>query len=778
MRFVLPLTLLTTVLATGYGDAAPKKASMEKPKPAIGKKPDIMRLSTMGLQQGHEISVEVTGTNLLELTGVKFSSSDLSGTILRQQNTNATLKIRSSANVAPGPYDLWLVNAAGESGKVKLYVDNLAVTSEETTTVVQAIQLPAVIWGALNPATDNDTYEFEARKGETVVFDVSAKSINSKANTTITLLSEKDRVLESSSSFDGSDPLLVHTFAEKGRFRIRVAEETLAGSPEHFYRLTVGQLPLVVGIYPLSVSKAATSVVELVGYNLPKNKTVQFNANAVAEMEVPIDSNRFRIRRPLKVLVTESKELVESEPNDNPSSANQMPVPAVASGRIKSARDSDYYRFTARKGQHLIVETDAARRGSPVDTKIQILRPDGSPVQQTILQAVRDSQINFRPIDSNTPDVRVENWEEMELNQLMYLQGEVCKIFRMPEGPDSGFRFYSDNGKRLSYLNTSPTAHALDEPCYIVEPHAPGSQLIANGLPVFTLNYENDDAGERKAGSDSRVYFDPPRDGVYVVRVTESRGFGGERFIYRLLVREAKPDFNVTLNNGNLVVSPGTGQEFGITVDRIDDFEGDIRVDISGIPAGFTVSTPLVIQAGHNEAKGTLFAQAEAKQPSKEAVAGINVTCTGVIAGQKITKTIKGFSEIKLGETPTLQVALEPYDVKATNWIDRTDSAGAPLEISIEPGQTLPVWLKMKRSGHDGLVAFSVENLPHGVIIDNVGLNGVLIPKGEDYRQIFLKAAKWVPETDRLVYCRGRQAGNPTSVPVLLHVRRSYAGVK
>jgi hypothetical protein len=35
-----------------------------------------------------------------------------------------------------------------------------------------------------------------------------------------------------------------------------------------------------------------------------------------------------------------------------------------------------------------------------------------------------------------------------------------------------------------------------------------------------------------------------------------------------------------------------------------------------------------------------------------------------------------------------------------------------------------------------------VENLPHGVIVDNIGLNGVPIPKGENDHQVFLTAAK------------------------------------
>jgi hypothetical protein len=78
----------------------------------------------------------------------------------------------------------------------------------------------------------------------------------------------------------------------------------------------------------------------------------------------------------------------------------------------------------------------------------------------------------------------------------------------------------------------------------------------------------------------------------------------------------------------------------------------------------------------------------------------------------------------------------------------------------------------VKREGHADLVTFTVDNLPHGVIVDNIGLNGVLIPKDQDERQIFLSAAKWVTETDRLVYAQANQAGKPTSLPVLLHVRK------
>ena len=60
-------------------------------------------------------------------------------------------------------------------------------------------------------------------------------------------------------------------------------------------------------------------------------------------------------------------------------------------------------------------------------------------------------------------------------------------------------------------------SHALGEPCYIVRPLPPGSDPIANGLPVFTLYYENDDDSERRLGKDSVLHFTAPTEGEYTL---------------------------------------------------------------------------------------------------------------------------------------------------------------------------------------------------------------------------------------------------------------------
>jgi hypothetical protein len=344
----------------------------------------------------------------------------------------------------------------------------------------------------------------------------------------------------------------------------------------------------------------------------------------------------------------------------------------------------------------------------------------------------------------------------MELTQYLYLGGEVVRLFRAPQGPDSGFLFYTLNGKRRNYFDTTASAHADAEPCYIVEPHPPGARLVPNGLPVFEVNYENDDGADRKLGTDSKLTFRAPADGAYFVRVTDTRNFTGDRNLYALTVRRAAPDFNISIDGMNPTVAKGSGQRFAINVDRIDGFDGEIRVEISDLPSGFVASNPIIIQAGHSTAFGTLNATESASAPSEDH--RTKMIASAEINGQRIEKTGATLGKISLAETALLYVTLE-----TTN--------NATPQLTIAPGGIVPAHLKIRRNGHTDLVTFQVENLPHGIIVDNIGLNGVLIPKDQNEREIFFRAERWVPETDRLAFAIANEAGRQTSLPLLIKVR-------
>lgn len=763
-------------VAVGRLDGSYEIYESSSGKPAPLPRPELVRVEPRGVQRGIETRIKLVGKNLNRLTNLLFTDRRIDAKIVSTNSDSLEEQwawVKPPEDLKRGAYEFFAASGQGESGKVKLYVDDIPqVTAGSVRT--NSLELPLGLWGLHGKTGDSETYRFYAAKGQTIVFDFAAKSLGSKSDGVLTLVDERGKTLASSSGFDGNtDPFLSYTFENEGTYALQVTEQSLGASMEHFYRLTVGTLPYVTSFYPLEIGTNSTEL-ELIGANLPETK-ITIAPEKVGELELPLDPEKFRTRRMLKVAVTDLPLQRETESNNNPAEATPLTVPVAVGGRFwksDGSADADLYKFKAKRGENWVIETKAAQRGSPADTKIEILDAEGKPVERVVLQAVRNSAITFRGIDSTSPDCRVENWEEMELNQYLYFQGEVVKLFRAPQGPDSGFLFYSSNGRRRCYFDTSASAHAVEEACYIVEAHALGARLTPNGLPVFHLNYENDDDGERKLGTDSKVYFTPPADGEYVVRVTDTRGYSGERFIYSLEIRPTRPDFRLSLAGGNPVVGAGSGQPFTVSAERLDGFEGEITVEISGLPAGFFASTPLTIQAGHSFAAGTIFCDSGAAEPSGSGATGSKVTGTATIDGRSVTRESNNFGTIKRGEEPKLFVSLEPDNAKTAATGQMIAAHDRPLEITLAPGESVPAWLRIRRNGHDDLVTFTVENLPHGVIVDSIGLNGVLIPKGQNEREIFLVAAKWVPNTDRLCYAVENQAGRQTSRPVLLHVRQ------
>ena len=470
-------------------------------------------------------------------------------------------------------------------------------------------------------------------------------------------------------------------------------------------------------------------------------------------------------------------ELSEAEPNNLPAQATPLPVPAHADGVLLSAdpqqADVDLYRFDAKQSEPWIIETRAARNKSPADTKIEILYADGRPVEQLLMRAVRDSYITFRPINSSQTNVRVKNWEEMGLNQYLYMNGEVCKLLVMPRGPDSGLVLFAVNGKRQCYFDTSAIAHARDEPVYIVQPYLSGTKIADNGLPLFPLYYANDDGGEQKLGSDSRLTFSPPADGSYLVRVSDVRGFGGKAYKYRLTIRRPIPDFDLTIGGKDATVGSGSGQRLTFKLNRTDSFNGPVQIDITGLPAGYHVPSPIVVEAGHLEARGVINASPELVVPEQKQKAGktadwskVVVTATATIGDRKVTKQLGNLGTIKLAARPKVLVRLsadrpQPADAKAT----------PAAELVIAPGTTITAMLSIERNGFDGELRFDIDNLPHGVIVDNIGLSGIMVREGETQRQIFLTAADWVKNTTRMIHAVAQGQGKQASWPIKLQVR-------
>ena len=330
-------------------------------------------------------------------------------------------------------------------------------------------------------------------------------------------------------------------------------------------------------------------------------------------------------------------------------------------------------------------------------------------------------------------------------------------------------------------------------------PYAVGTPLPNNGLPVFTVPFENDDDAQRKLGKDSRLTFVAPATGQYLVRVSDVRGFAGADFKYELTIRRPQPDFKVTLTGNNPTINAGSGKPFTVKAERTDNFVGPIRVDISGLPAGFQATSPLVIPAGLYEAQGVINALPNVPKPPEKDQQPTKVTATAVVFGQERTKEVNNLGTLKLAEKPKVLVHLElptPLSNPAAGTkpgpgssastpspaspeaglppaVEKRMSFPPPQEITIAPGGTVTSKLRIERNGFDDRVPFEIANLPHGIIVDDIGLSGILVREKETERLFVLRAEPWVPEQSRLFHATAQVEGNQVSLPMVIRVKRN-----
>ncbi len=279
-------------------------------------KPEITRIEPHGMQRGTTLKIKITGTNLDNVTNINFSTPELSGRLEPgAELTEAWIVVKAASDLSPGEYELSVANPGGESGKLKLETGTLPhVFESQSNSAAGVLSLPVTYWGALNPAGHADEIPFRAQAGQTIVFDLASRRIGSKLNATLTLLDSGGKVLLSQGEFDGGDPLLAWPCPSDGTYRIRVADETANGSPDFYFSLSIGQLPVVTAVFPPALATNAEAEVQLIGYNLAGIDKIRVQPAKEGELEIPLDAEKYRARRGFKVLVTHGPELIETEP--------------------------------------------------------------------------------------------------------------------------------------------------------------------------------------------------------------------------------------------------------------------------------------------------------------------------------------------------------------------------------------------------------------------------------------------------------------------------------
>jgi hypothetical protein len=240
--------------------------------------------------------------------------------------------------------------------------------------------------------------------------------------------------------------------------------------------------------------------------------------------------------------------------------------------------------------------------------------------------------------------------------------------------------------------------------------------------------------------------------------------------------RARRDFFTVRVEGMNPKVSPGSGREIRFVATRREGFEGPIRMDLDRLPAGFTASTPVEIEAGQIRAVAVLYAGVGAADPQDAADRAVRVSATAEIQGREVRRELGDLGNVQLDAAPKLTVEILPGPDRS---VVRQES-GRPLELLIRPGQTITARVRADRRDFKSRIELGGEdsgrNLPHGVYVDNIGLNGLLIVEDQTEREFFITAARKARPGTRLFHLRANGDGGQCSQPVLLRILEASPG--
>ncbi len=598
----------------------------------------------------------------------------------------------------------------------------------------QKVSLPANVHGHLDRSGDVDYFQFTVAKGQPLGVEVIVPN-GGKLESQLQLSDLRGNILA-----DSERGFLGHTFADAGAYAIGIRDRELRGGADFKYRLRLGEIPIVEAAFPLGGQRGTNVRVQLTGVFLDAAiVAVDIPKDAMIGGKVAIPAaSKLGTPRGMPTLVV--GEFPEQNIGMVGGSAKRgdFLVPGTANGVIRaSGAEFDRCSFVAKKGEKLVVEIEARRLGSRLDSVIEILDAAGNVVPRATLRCQAKTYTTFRDHDSTSGKIRLEHWAELNVNDLLYVNGELMKIKMLPPHPDDDCSFFAAGGNRLTYLDTTPTHHAASMPMYKVSVHPPGTKFPANGFPVFTVPYRNDDGGPGY-GRDSRLIFDPPADGIYRVAVRDARGQGGPGYGFRLTIRPPQPRFTVSFAPAQPTVAKGGATSLALAVDRLDGFDGPVELRFENVPKGFHLP-PTRLDGGDWATAVALFADATAQIDAK--APPLTLVGEAMIGGKLSSSSFQG-------NVPKVE---EPVDLMTT-----TESRGLAMSAGGEAKLLVRI---ERRNGFKGRVPLEVRGLPHGVRVLDVGLNGILINEDENERWVSFASETWVEARTYPIVVLSRREG-------------------
>jgi hypothetical protein len=358
--------------------------------PAIGQPPSISSLAPGAVRPGETIDIKVSGANLAGPTAFWTSfpaKAELAPGI--EKNGEAAdwvvYRVTVPSDVSVGIAAIRMATSKGVSSLRPMLVDDLPSVADMGTNrdraTAQGVSLPTAVDGACDSVL-SDFYRVSLKAGQKISVEAVAQRIGSALDPVLKLTDSTGKEVAFSDDEPGlcSDARFRFTAPADGDYWLEIRDVRHQGGGGHYFRLRIGDFPLVSTPYPLGIQAGTTTAISAAG---PAVEGVAPTILALAK-DPPQTPRSISFRFPggncsgfATLLVGDAIEAIEAEPNDAPQQAIKLTLPAAVNGRFDKSSDRDVYEFAATKGQRWMFVGAARSLGSPSDLLFRVTKADG-----------------------------------------------------------------------------------------------------------------------------------------------------------------------------------------------------------------------------------------------------------------------------------------------------------------------------------------------------------------------------------------------------------------
>src|SRR5271165_5340350 len=261
--------------------------------------PTLNSVLPVGISRGTTVEMTVEGLNLAKASAIYFSEPGVTGKIQRVKELPDLSDIRLGSNGTPstidvgplpprnqvtvevevspdaqiGPVSFRLLTPLGTSPEGKFLIEPYygeAPDKEPNDTPENAFEtfLPAILAGTISKPGDIDYFKIQVKAGQELSFLNGAMLIGSALQPVVTILDSDLNVVATFGENGGSEQVMfARRFDKAGAYYIRVEDYQRSGRASNFYRIIVGEFPLVLGAFPLGVQSGTTADLAIRGYH-------------------------------------------------------------------------------------------------------------------------------------------------------------------------------------------------------------------------------------------------------------------------------------------------------------------------------------------------------------------------------------------------------------------------------------------------------------------------------------------------------------------------------